>query len=385
MLVSLFCNYREFVSVSFSINQFEQIATLGFFPVTNESSTRPNLGSSIQYDNQEGFSGCLLLKDDNHYLIEWLAYHYHRLPLKRLIVAVDPTSRTSPTSILNRYHELGLMNITEWTDRDFWVGEDLEPWKKLEEGKATNQWIGIHRDRQKMFYLGCMTRLKEENASWTALFDVDEYITANQNVKEKYRLPLAEKKTIFDSLEYAKAANISSMLSSPCIGVRRLMFGSKESTSRSVQKNVPEGFNGSDFFTLRWRHHKRLGHLKENGLAKSMLDLSRVNFENLTLPEMNPHRVVRCVCPKTNIYIENGDSSFLLNHYIGTWKQWSFRSDPRKDKGNTRTRKRFDLNIESAGEADSARDWLGTFVEKEGRELAAALLEGAGDVVENHD
>ena len=41
-------------------------------------------------DHNEGFSSCLLIMDDNHYLIEWLAYHYHVLPLRRLIVATDP-------------------------------------------------------------------------------------------------------------------------------------------------------------------------------------------------------------------------------------------------------------------------------------------------------
>jgi hypothetical protein len=37
-----------------------------------------------QKQYEEGFSSCLLVMDDNPYLIEWLAYHYQSLPLKRL-------------------------------------------------------------------------------------------------------------------------------------------------------------------------------------------------------------------------------------------------------------------------------------------------------------
>src|SRR3569832_1678776 len=32
---------------------------------------------SKQEDTQEYMSACLLVMDDNHWLIEWLAYHYH--------------------------------------------------------------------------------------------------------------------------------------------------------------------------------------------------------------------------------------------------------------------------------------------------------------------
>ena len=73
------------------------------------------------------FSACLLVKDDNHYLVEWLAYHYHVLPLRRLIIAIDPKSQTSPTNILRRYagattatrNNGSRMHITQWTDDDF--------------------------------------------------------------------------------------------------------------------------------------------------------------------------------------------------------------------------------------------------------------------------
>jgi len=63
------------------------------------------------------FSACLVLKDDNHWLIEWLAYHYHVLPLRDLIVVKDPTSKTSPDKIFQRWK--GRINIETWDEGDF--------------------------------------------------------------------------------------------------------------------------------------------------------------------------------------------------------------------------------------------------------------------------
>jgi hypothetical protein len=68
----------------------------------------------------ESFAACLLIMDDNHFLVEWLAYHYQFMPLRRLIVAVDPKSKTSPADILNRYSSRGLINISIWNDSDFY-------------------------------------------------------------------------------------------------------------------------------------------------------------------------------------------------------------------------------------------------------------------------
>merc|ERR1740124_1124009 len=38
----------------------------------------------------DGIAVCLLIRDDNDRLPEWLAYHYQMLPLLHLVVAVDP-------------------------------------------------------------------------------------------------------------------------------------------------------------------------------------------------------------------------------------------------------------------------------------------------------
>ena len=123
-------------------------------PLQSEDQHSNHIGNN----NQEGFAGCLLFKDDNHYLIEWLAYHYYRLPLKRLIIAVDPTSLTSPTVILDRYRKRNLMNITEWNDENFIPFGDRKRRQKIlkEERESGRAMTDLHRERQKFFYLKCI-------------------------------------------------------------------------------------------------------------------------------------------------------------------------------------------------------------------------------------
>jgi hypothetical protein len=63
---------------------------------------------------------CLLIKDDNELLPEFIAYHYHAIDLRYLVVGVDPSSTTMPTSILQRFHTL-LPDFTYvvWNDTDY--------------------------------------------------------------------------------------------------------------------------------------------------------------------------------------------------------------------------------------------------------------------------
>jgi hypothetical protein len=74
-------------------------------PINTSSSNAPPFN----------FSACLLIKDDNQILPEWIAYHFTVLPLRHLIVAVDPFSLTSPTPILDKFREIG-MDIEVWRD-----------------------------------------------------------------------------------------------------------------------------------------------------------------------------------------------------------------------------------------------------------------------------
>ena len=135
-----------------------------------------------EYRNNNGnyFRGCILWSDDNTYLVEWLAYHYHFLPLKRLIVGIDPkynlssspdnnsyqNSSTSssntrlPSHIFDRYRKNGLMNITEIYNPNIYHPIEIQQEYRNNPNKSS---VDLFRSRQRHFYKYCMqTLIKEE-------------------------------------------------------------------------------------------------------------------------------------------------------------------------------------------------------------------------------
>lgn len=118
---------------------------------------------------KDGISGCLLLKDDNDRLSEWLAYHWLTLPLKYLVVAVDPTGMTSPKHILDIWRESDMgMDIVLWDDADYghWIDYELDD-------------KHMHRDRQKRFLAECQRHHKAKGREYVVVIDPDEFITYN--------------------------------------------------------------------------------------------------------------------------------------------------------------------------------------------------------------
>jgi hypothetical protein len=331
------------------------------------------------------FAACLLIMDDNHVLIEWLAYHYDMLPLRRLIVAVDPASQTSPSKILDRYRDRALMNITEWGDDDFMPKNHTQVRELLNKSRKpqfSNPSVDLHRDRQSYFISQCLATLKEEGADWVIHIDTDEYILPNYVAEDPYRVDNSSfsNTTIYEIIQQKK--HVDPHMGSSCIGLSRLRLGAKESNPSQVQKMAPTGFNASNFQTLRWRWHGHLDSVTSNGHCKAMVDVSRIPKDYLqpTL-EHNPHRLVKKVCRFKKMYIHKRKATFIVHHYGGTWEQWSFRQDPRRGGMNQRTSDSYKkLQGYADGETDHIRPWLSDFIRKHGQELASALLEGVGEV-----
>ena len=71
--------------------------------------------------NDSASAFCLLIKDDNDILGEWVAYQYHVFSMRRLIVAVDPDSKTSPMEVLQAWvdHPDLDLKVTLWQDADY--------------------------------------------------------------------------------------------------------------------------------------------------------------------------------------------------------------------------------------------------------------------------
>ena len=323
-----------------------------------------------QLQQQRGFSACMVTMDDNHLWPEFLAYHYHYLPLRRVIVAVDPLSKTSPSPIFERYRRHGLMNITEWSDHDYLSPKTIE---KLKSPELTQH--QILKWRQGLLLEACLRTLRAENRTWVALIDTDEYIIINQHASDQHRIQ-ERKSTVQGMLNSEKNWQHNNNTPSVCVGMHRLEIGTKESNASEVQDLVPTGagLNGSDFLTLRYRWTKNREHIKP---GKCMVDVSRITAKEFSHGNHNPHRPVRSRCSKHEVFRKNSLVPFIVGHYKGTFEQFSSRDDGR----GTRTREAYDKHRHDDATEDSAKFWLQGFIDKVGIKLAKELLEGSGRVL----
>ena len=195
--------------------------------------------SSQRYDEQgDGTSACLLIMDANHLLIEWIAYHYHVLRLRHLIVAVDPRSKTTPTDILKRW--AGRMNVQIWHDEKRYINlqnfrQNVEERMKEYHREASNFDLSAHRIRQREFNKECIIAHKMKDRGWTFLTDADEFVYMNpskrdqQNFPDWENLPSVDKPdSIYTVLQKLSLPNNPSGITEPCVLIARRQFSANE-------------------------------------------------------------------------------------------------------------------------------------------------------------
>lgn len=320
----------------------------------------------------DGMSACLLVMDDNHFLIEWLAYHYHTLPLRYLVIAVDPRSKTSPEPILRRWNDAtNNLTIVVWNHDDDYVTADelvqAEEHVRRYFGAQLRPELVRHRARQRMFYYKCLQHMKQQQRQWTALIDTDEYLALNyekirqwhdaknhnNNNKDRAepRPPppprIEEPGSILKFLHQELYQNPDpfSNITLPCIQIPRIRFGAVESDRALVEQGVPKISNhingtyynnntvwsGYNFATLRWRWHAHEQNYNLNRISKTILDVSRLAWSDLQ-PIDSIHRPIRQYCGHRKLHIRKSEQVLVLHHYLGTWEQYSFRDDARQGK-----------------------------------------------------
>jgi hypothetical protein len=252
-------------ALAFGVIWFVSLATLF---IKNDALLATIRSVPLESDTQQSFAGCLLVMDDNHFLPEWLAYHYFVLPLRSLIVAVDPRSKATPTPIFGRWKDSPL-NITVWQDVDFM------------DRRGPSDSVGLHRTRQSMFYNRCMNEHKRvDGATYTMLIDTDEYLMVNydtiKSVRSTYSpVPISEPGSVLKTLQHERENYPNeNYTASPCIQVPRIRFGSVESNSSEISASIPRDlqrlkWNASHFDTLRWRTHA-------NGIDHTLNKASKV-------------------------------------------------------------------------------------------------------------
>lgn len=351
--------------------------------------------------------------DDNHRLAEFLAYHYHVLPLRYLIVAVDPRSKTSPTKVLNRYRKLGVF-IEEWDDFKF-LNPDLAA-NQIPDDAGLQVKRDRHRIRQKNFYRQCLRRMRARHRTWVTLIDTDEFIMynhkssgvlnengqdpvfenwekdqvriharLNNHPNNKHRIrpskppPSPSQEGGLIRFIHQEQAAGNPFFTGPCISCPRLQFGARESTESERIKGVPVSkennrpvIDPTRLDTLRFRRHSERQDFVKNGLSKSILDVSRID----QFPRIESlHRPIKKYCPAP--WRDEWDSGLRINHYLGSWEQYSFRDDSRR--GGERSFEGWAFKAQDADETDdNIRPWIKGFVEKHGTKTAQELLKGAG-------
>lgn len=277
------------------------------------------------------WSACLLIKDNNIILPEWLAYHYTVLPLRRLIVAVDPDSNDDPNYIFDHYRKIG-MNITVWQNRSYWIDGRLAHEKKefhpSKEWQQSELFYRYTHDRhiydQKIFYTQCLRQLKSENRTWTLMIDTDEYLAfnyyhqsenpatwchGNSTCEREYkdtirsgthfRTKLNQYGTaaeyISKSMEQQVPIGVNPGLAGvdinfniphqPCIVIDRYLITSKESDKEKIQLGVDKGFDATKFSSLRFLHRI----ISKPQIGKCIVDSSRSKKSLIN----NPHRLYK--------------------------------------------------------------------------------------------
>ena len=349
-----------------------------------QDTAQASLGSA-NTDNHEGFSICLLIKDDNGLLNEWIAYHYHTIQLRTLIVAIDPSSETSPSPILQNWKEaFPNLHIEEWSDDrympDFFLngqydmvprmikwGDTGKKWmpstntnstgtgSSQQQGDAqhedaskleqeTFQHVNNHRYRQSLFLRECMHTLQEQNKTWMTHIDTDEYIVINPNLRKEGlagNVTVPTKlcsSTIYKFLQDVVALN-GVVVNWPCISLPRLLFGSiidKEEgrRRRSVMMSM---FNLSKFETYSWKYHTSFNNDKLNRSPKVILDVS--GFPKRNTSQYAIRKVFSIHRPSIELCRKQGQMDFYngrkypisVNHYVGTYERYLSRQDPRRN------------------------------------------------------
>jgi Glycosyltransferase family 92 len=330
----------------------------------------------------EAFSACLLIKDDNHWLIEWLAYHHFVMPLRYLIVSIDPDSKTSPRAILDRWSSRSLMDIRIWKEEDFMPRHFTAKAHMFD----NNTGLMMHRVRQNNFFRKCIAAQRTRKHEWVMLVDTDEFILPSyasghfRNLTTQ--VSFQETGSVLRLLKYHEQV---AHTNHTCVYMPRFFFGAKPSRMELVTHAVPKFIRADNMLTQKFlfREPRRA----YNG--KNLVNTFRV--PNLVVFGSVHHVAEACSDPDYERTLDQNKHALIrVHHYLGTPEQYLFRDDPRRGHHSNsskpgsfavRGQKRYDeMNSKAYHEDHAAKAWLRGFVKEMGENLATELLNGVGQV-----
>jgi len=325
---------------------------------------------------EDSFSACLMLMDNNHRVAEWVAYHYYALPLRTLVVYVDPYSRDHPKEVLEKWEPY--IDITYWDKvTDIGLSEKhLNSTMNRQSKKIV---------RQTTFLGACAWDLRQRNRTWTMFVDVDEYLHFDHK-KLPDQVPLVKKPGFVSELikEAEKEGSMaeewrSKLNNRTCLMVPRVMYSAYESEKDEVlSAEVPDYLDPYRFNTARFRHYSDLWS-KKNNLGKSLL---RVDLWDAgrRRKKLGVHRLTG-ECPGG--FVNFRVHPLRINHYLGSWETYSFIDDPRiRDKTDARNKWEYMSQMsphpKRSGNDDMIRSWISDFANWQGEEVTRYLLSDIG-------
>lgn len=349
-----------------------------------------------------GFGACVLSKDDNGNLQEWLPYHYTLLPLRYLLVGVDEDSVEDPNDVLRRWNkaDLGLniklANASEFVN----LFSEFAP-KKQRREKQQNQTeiklaVEAHqllKHKQQAFIAYCTRHMKQLGVQWVSMWDTDEFLVVNRIGQDERdsKSPSQERDTKMYGLQRSLLPNMESTATvmdiihnfeqsntslDACHVTPRVSFGALEkyscpNVSSTIAQIHAKGFPTDHLNTLRFHQHARKDDFQANKWGKVMLNLEAIPNQTLfqSIPS-NIHRPYKKECPRPAVNIFQ--APFALMHHLGSWEQYQNRDDARRSYNAWATRAFLDAS--SSFCYQEVHRWLPRFIEEVGLEQARYLL-----------
>jgi hypothetical protein len=326
------------------------------------------------------FGACLMMKEDNDLLYEWISYHYLTLPLRYLVVGSDQGNTQNPHDVLKRWTNdihYWVLNSTDFIGRH----GPYQRTKKDDKDFFHHQLIY----RQRAFVTTCVEFLKERGIHWIVMIDSDEFIVMNrfnmdddddfhatnsENVTYKMRkfLTNGDYSTVLDVI-HATKRELQPI--EPCYIMPRLRFGALErvSCSDSIQVNqvAKSEYKYAAMSTLRYKQHAGKNHFSANKFGKVMVDLSQI--PDVSKQPKNVHRPFTDQCPYPVVWFK--DVLFSVNHYTASWERYSHRQDERRNCENW-----IELAYHDQGNSchQQIHKWFPQFIDKVGHKRAKHLL-----------
>ena len=165
-------------------------------------------------NENDGMGSCLLVLEDSIRIVEWIAYHYTMLPLKRLIIGLDKKNPAKFRQRLQHIQQLwkeattsstssttpSKLDIIIWENETKWIDPTYSPKGHKEHRKRQDQFLvecmkthkELHQQEEKLIKMkrqGTATNVTNKTRSrdqyWLLLVDSDEYLIPNYIIDEE--------------------------------------------------------------------------------------------------------------------------------------------------------------------------------------------------------